>query len=130
MNPISTLFAQSGQQNSQPALVHADFSMTHDHVTDTVKRIATKLEQAGVSHGSIVGLRIRPEIEALFTLAVMQLGATSLHASEVVVDGYSEHMDLLCTDDEFVRSSGPSRLLVDLNFILNSHYFFIQKTIL
>jgi acyl-coenzyme A synthetase/AMP-(fatty) acid ligase len=117
MNPISTLFAQSGQQNSQPALVHADFSMTHDHVTDTVKRIATKLEQSGVSHGSIVGLRIRPEIEALFTLAVMQLGATSLHASEVVVDGYSEHMDLLCTDDEFVRSSSPSRLLVDLDFI-------------
>jgi acyl-coenzyme A synthetase/AMP-(fatty) acid ligase len=117
MNPISTLFAQSGQQSTQPALVHADFSMTYEQLTDTVKRIATRLEQAGVRHGSIVGLRIRPEIEALFTLAVMQLGATSLHASEVVVDGYSEHIDLLCTDDEFVRASGPSSLNVNLDFI-------------
>jgi acyl-coenzyme A synthetase/AMP-(fatty) acid ligase len=117
VNPVERFFASAVATPDAPAIVSLGGTLKFGDVADTVRRMASKLEQSGVRPGSVVGVNARPEIEAVATLALMQLGAVSMHVSETILRGYRDSIDLVVSDS-FTRGAGDLPLIeVSLEFV-------------
>lgn len=117
MNPIDRFFASAEKTPDAPAIISAGGTLKFSDVVDTVRRMANKLEQSGVSKGSVVGVSARPEMEAVVTLALMQLGAVSMRVSETILRGYRDSIDLVLSDD-IARGAGDLPVIdLSIDFI-------------
>lgn len=117
MNPVERFFASADNAPNSPAIVSASGTLNYGDVADTVRRLAAKLEQSGVRKGSVVGLNARPELEAVTTLALLQLGAVSMHVTETILRGYRDSIDFLVSDS-FTRGAGDLPVIeMSLDFV-------------
>jgi len=105
VNPVEQFFASAAASPETPAIVGPGGTLKFGDVADTVRRMASKFEQSGVRHGSGVGVNARPEMEAVATLALMQLGAVSMRVSETILRGYRDSIDIVLSDD-MARGAG------------------------
>lgn len=117
MNPTQTFFELALQQPQKPAIANPQFEMSYADAADTVRRIAQKLRSHGVQQSTVVALKLRPELETLFTIAVMQLGAVSLHATKIVLREYGKFVNVCVTDDPTLLQAGVATTLVDEDYI-------------
>ncbi len=116
-NPIALMLERAAAHPDADAIVSVALTMTYGQLADGVRRAAARLRALGVRPGHVVGVRARPEWEALLTLAVLHEGAATLHASEAVVASYGAHLDVLLSDQP-VGSGGAVRVIpVDPAFI-------------
>ena len=97
-NPISQVLEQADSNPDGLAIVSSSVSMSYRDLASAVRRTAARLRQSGVRPGQVVGIRARPEWEAVLTLALMHEGAASLHASAAVLRGYASHIDVVLTE--------------------------------
>ncbi len=117
MNPIDRFFASAAKSPDAPAIVSAGGTLKFGDVADTVQRMANKLAQSGVGKGSVVGVSARAEMNAVVTLALLQLGAVSMHVSETILRGYRDSIDLVVSDT-FTRGAGDLPLIeLSLEFV-------------
>ena len=117
MNPVERFFVSAEATPDAPAIVSRGGTLKFGDVADTVRRMASKLEQSGVSQGSVVGVNARPEMEAVATLALMQLGAVSMRVSETILRGYRDSIDLVLSDT-MARGAGDLPVIdLSLEFV-------------
>jgi acyl-coenzyme A synthetase/AMP-(fatty) acid ligase len=117
VNPVERFFASAEAAPDAPAIVSRGGTLKFGDVADTVRRMASKLEQSGVSQGSVVGVNARPEMEAVATLALMQLGAVSMRVSETILRGYRDSIDLVLSDT-MARGAGDLPVIdLSLEFV-------------
>jgi acyl-coenzyme A synthetase/AMP-(fatty) acid ligase len=117
VNPVERFFANSAATPETPAIVSAGGTLKFGDVADTVRRMANKLAQSGVGKGSVVGVSARPEMEAVATLALMQLGAVSMRVTEPILRGYRESIDVVVADS-MARGAGDLPVIdLSLEFV-------------
>lgn len=97
-HPARVLMQHAADRPNDPAIVSPDLSMTYGELAEAVRRVAARLRSLGVRPGHVVGIRARPEWEAVLALAVLHEGACSLHASEPVIAAYGDRLDRLLLD--------------------------------
>lgn len=88
------------------AIVSPSVTMSYGDLAAAVRRTAAGLRKSGVKPGQIVGVRARPEWEAVLTLAIMHEAAVSLHASRPVLQAYAPHIDLVLTEGSLSGEAG------------------------
>ena len=116
-NPIALMLERAATHSNDDAIVSVALRMTYGQLADGVRRAAARLRALGVRPGHVVGVRARPEWEALLTLAVLHEGAASLHASESVVAAYGAQIDVLLSDQPVGSGGGVRVIPVDPLFI-------------
>ena len=117
MNPVSRFFEHAGRTPDAPAFVADTVSLTAGALADTVRRTAGRLRIAGVKAGDVVGVATRPELDAVLILALMQLGATSLRATEPIARNYADHIDRIIADDLFRGAGTTPVITIDAQFV-------------
>jgi acyl-coenzyme A synthetase/AMP-(fatty) acid ligase len=117
MNPVARFFQRAEHAPESPAVVSVGGTLKFGDIADTVRRMASKLEQSGVRQGSVVGVNARPEMEAVAMLALLQLGAVSMRVSETILRGYRDSIDLVLSDG-MVRGAGDLPVVeLSLDFV-------------
>lgn len=97
-HPAHVLAHHAAEHPHDPAIVSSGLTMTYGELADAVRRVAARLRSLGVRPGQIVGIRARPEWEAVLALAVLHEGACSLHASDPVLSAYGDTLDHVLLD--------------------------------
>lgn len=97
-HPAHVLAQHAAEHPHDPAIVSSDLTMTYGELADAVRRVAARLRSLGVRPGQVVGIRARPEWEAVLALAVLHEGACSLHASDAVLAAYGDQLDHVLLD--------------------------------
>jgi acyl-coenzyme A synthetase/AMP-(fatty) acid ligase len=116
MNPVVRFFECADRTPDALAVAGVDASFTFGEMADSVRRVAAKFAQQGIRAGSIVGVNLRPEVETVATLALLQVGAVSLRVTEPIMRGYAGDIDVLVTH-EVIRGAGSTRtVMVDTGF--------------
>ena len=78
VNLVEQVFRWSTEQADKPAISSPSLTFRFGELEGLVRRMANRLRQRGIGPGSVIGLSALPEIEAVVTVALMQLGATSM----------------------------------------------------
>lgn len=115
--PVERVLEWGAARPDDDAIVSVALRMTYAQLADGVRRSAARLRALGVRSGQVVGIRARPEWEALLTLAAWHEGATTLHASDAVLAGYGRHVDLVLSDQPTGVAAGVRVIAVDQPFI-------------
>jgi acyl-coenzyme A synthetase/AMP-(fatty) acid ligase len=97
-HPARVLAHHAAEHPTDPAIVSLGFVMTYGELADAVRRVAARLRSLGIRPGQVVGIRARPEWEAVLALAVLHEGACSLHASDAVLAAYGDRLDHVLLD--------------------------------
>ena len=80
---------------------------------DTVKRVAAKLRAQGLRPNQVVGLKLEPEMQAVFVAAVMHEAAVSLSATKSILENYSGDIDLVVTNSTEWQALAKNLIVVD-----------------
>ena len=91
--------------------------MTYRDLVGSVRLIAAKLRQFGVTKSKIVGISLRPEFETVVSLALLQLGAVSLTSSPSILRSYKNQIDFLITGEIQIGFSPSRQLVIDSAFL-------------
>jgi acyl-coenzyme A synthetase/AMP-(fatty) acid ligase len=100
VNPINRLFASADASPDAIAICSPAYSTTFTDLATSVRIFSSALKGAGIKAGQVVGVACRPEIECVIALALMQIGAISLTATQQVLRAYKDRIDFVITDDE------------------------------
>ena len=117
VNPIRDMFSWVDASPQALAVKSIRLEMTYSDFADTVRRVATKLRQVGLKPGQVVGLRLQPELQAVFVAAVMHEGAVSFAAKANNVQAYLHSIDLLITDDPRFEAGHPNRQVISPDWL-------------
>lgn len=117
VNPVSLFFDQAATSPENLSLVSNGLTLRAGELSDTVKRFGARLRLEGVNAGDVVGVATRPETHAILTLALMQLGATSLHITESIARAYADDVDRIIADDLFRGAGSTPVIMVDGEFL-------------
>ena len=117
MNPLTKFWSLAESQPDSLALASTSVQMTYRDLAENIARFAGALSKQGVTKGSVVAIRLQPELEAVLILAVTQLGAVSLSASKLILESYSDHIDFLVTGEVTQLSRVKSRIVIDQDFM-------------
>jgi long-chain acyl-CoA synthetase len=113
VNPIQDVMSWAERTPDALAIKSVRLEMTYSVFADTVRRIAAKLRASGVRPGDVVGLRMAPELQAVFVAAVMHEAAVSFAAKTSNVASRREQIHHIFTDDQLFESANPTRQLVN-----------------
>ena len=102
------------------ALKSTRLEMSYSVFADTVRRVAAKLRQSGVRPGDIVGLRLEPELQAVFIAAVLHEGAVSFAAKQSNVQAYRAQINHVFTDNQLFEAGNPKRQLVTQDWLAST----------
>ena len=129
-NPIKEIFSFAESRPEQPAIVGARLNLNYKTFASTVKRFAAKLRSEGLRPGHVVGLRLRPELQAVAVAAVMHEGAISFAATSNIVESYSDSIDFVITDNTNWLSTKREVISVTADWIASLGSINIQVEIL
>ena len=116
-NPIESFYESSQVTPNRTALLSSKVNLNFLQLKRISQQAAQKLKTLGIQHGDVVGLRCQPEITVVLSLALLQIGATSLAINAKVMENYRELIDFLLID-EFIPSLSHSNLInVDQDFV-------------
>ena len=116
MNPVTRFFEHAETSPDALAVAGNGVAFTYGSLADSVGRFAAKFAQQGIRTGSIVGVNVRPEVETVTILALMQVGAVSIRVTEPILRGYPGEFDVLVVHEN-VRGAGTTRtVMVDAQF--------------
>lgn len=118
-NPIQNVLSFARQSPAASAIVSRDVSISYRDLTDLFTRMATILTQKGVGPNSIVAIVARPELEAVISLAVMQLGATSFSGAPSILRAYESHIDFVVSD-HIVLNTTIDSIVIDSDTLITS----------
>ena len=120
VNPVRDIFSWAETAPQALAFKSTRLEMTYSVFAETVRRVAAKLRQSGLKPGDVVGLRLAPELQAVFIAAVMHEGAVSFAAKKSNVEAYRNHIQHLLTDDMQFAPSQPSRQLISPEWLAST----------
>ncbi len=98
-NPIDSIFAFAETRPERSAIVGAKLNLNYKTFASTVKRFAAKLRSEGLRPGNVVGLRLRPELQAIAVAAVMHEGAISFAATSSILESHNKSIDFVITEE-------------------------------
>lgn len=117
MNPISSFFRHASNNPGAAAVASPNLEISNANFVESIRYFAASFSKKGIAKGSIVGVSAKPEIECVVTLALMQLGAISLTATEAVLREYRSKIDRLVTDTTGINFPEGRKILVDQTFM-------------
>ena len=117
VNPVSRLFEHAERTPDAVAIAGANLTLTFGSLADNVRRVSGLLARRGVTAGSVVTVQTRVEMETIVILALMQLGAVSLRATEPVLRGYASSVDVLLADGLVRGAGGLTQIDIDAAFV-------------
>ena len=98
LNPIKQILDKAQANPDHLTLFSHRLKMDSQTFVDTVKRVAAKLRSAGLKPGQVVGLKLEPEMQAVFVAAVMHEAAVSFAATRTIVESYSNDIDFVISN--------------------------------
>ncbi|HLP23709.1 MAG TPA: class I adenylate-forming enzyme family protein [Microbacteriaceae bacterium] len=98
MNLVERFFAVAADDPHRVALATLHRTVTYGELSDTVRRVSAKLIRAGLKSGDVAAVSVRPELEPVFILALMQLGVTSFTATRRTLEAAGERVDCVIAE--------------------------------
>lgn len=117
VNPIRDMFSWVDDSPQALAIKSVRLEMTYGDFAESVRRVAAKLRQVGLKPGQVVGLRLQPELQAVFIAAVLHEGAVSFAAKASNVQAYLPSIDLLITDNPMFEGGHPNRQIISQDWL-------------
>ena len=116
-NPIELFFNQAEKTPEGLALVSPRTTLTYNQLQRLSRQVARKFKQLGIRAGDTVGVQCQPEISVVVWLALMQIGATSLHANSTNSSVFSEFIDFVVVDDPMSKIKSNNLIPIDADFL-------------
>ncbi len=116
-NPVAQIIAHAEAQPEQVALFSNRMQMSYATFLDTVKRVAAKLRGAGVRPGNVVGLKLDPEIQAVFIAAVLHEAAVSFAATKNIIESYAQDIDFVISSTRDWQSTAKNLIVIDSDWL-------------
>ena len=113
MNPLTKFWSLAKSQPDSLALVSTSVQMNYRDLGENIARFAGVLKREGVQKGSVVAIRLQPELEAVVILAATQIGAVTLSASKIILENYRDYIDFLVCEDPLQHFKENQRILVN-----------------
>ncbi|MFM6968243.1 MAG: class I adenylate-forming enzyme family protein [Microbacteriaceae bacterium] len=116
MNPLDPFFDHARAQPDAIALSSPRTTLTFAQLADSVARFASQFQAKGVRRGSVVGVALPAEADAVAILAIQMLGAVSLRITEPIAKAYGDHIDMVVTDGLVRGAATKPTITVDAAF--------------
>ncbi|MEN9740774.1 MAG: hypothetical protein RLZ72_1040, partial [Actinomycetota bacterium] len=117
MNPVERFFEHAERTPDALAVAGTTAPFTYGELADTVRRTAGVLARNGVGPGTVAAVNCRVEMETVLILALSQLGAVSLRATEPVLRGYADNIDVIVADGLMRGAGSIRRIELDGKFV-------------
>ena len=117
LNPIGQFYFHASEAPDNLALVSQRLSLNYRQLKGLAQQTARKLSQQGIGPGDVVGVKCQPEVTIVIWLALMQLGATSLHVTSNTILAISQYLDFVVVDDSFARIAHKNLITLTPNFL-------------
>jgi long-chain acyl-CoA synthetase len=115
-NPIELIFQQASKLPSNPALVSPRLTLSYKQLVRLSKQTAQRLARLGIERGQVVGVQCQPETTVVVWLALLQLGAVSLHVTTETVKSRGGDLDFVVVDDNFSRLAHKNLITLTADF--------------
>lgn len=99
MNPVEKFFKNAEDAPKNLAVVAAEYQSTYADLAKITKILASAFESEGVVKGSRVAVMTLAELEIPISLALLQLGAISLHGGISVLTAYGRDIDFIISSE-------------------------------
>lgn len=116
-NPIELFFNQAEKSPESLALVSPRTTLTYNQLQRLSRQLAQKLSKFKINPGDTVGVQCQPEITVLVCLALMQMGATSVHINPVTSVAFGEFLDFVIVDDEMSKIKSKNLIVISADFL-------------
>jgi acyl-coenzyme A synthetase/AMP-(fatty) acid ligase len=116
-NPIELFFDQAEKNPESLALVSPRTTLTYNQLQRLSRQLAQKLTKSGISLGDTVGVQCQPEITVLVCLALMQLGAPSVHINAVTSAAFGGFLDFVVVDDPMAKIKSKNLIIIGTDFL-------------
>lgn len=115
-NPIDIFIRQATETPDQLALISLRSRLTYKQLHRICSQTARKLSKLGIKSGDVVGVQGQPEITVVLWLALMQLGAASLHVNTNTLRAFEEHGDFVIVDNGFTKLRHKNLITIEPDF--------------
>lgn len=115
-NPIELFWLQASKAPASPALISPRLSFSYRQLERLSKQTAQKFTRLGIQSGQVVGVQCQPETTVVVWLALLQLGAVSLHVNSEIAKSRGKDLDFVVVDDNFSRLSHKNLVTLTADF--------------
>lgn len=117
MHPIEQIYGRALQSPSHIAFASRSLQLSSSELVDLAQRLAARLKQLGVARGSVVGIRASPEVEAIATLSILQLGGISMSRPATGWSELRKRIDLVVVTEHDFDFPLSKQVVIDGTFV-------------
>jgi acyl-coenzyme A synthetase/AMP-(fatty) acid ligase len=116
-NPIELFFNQAERNPEGLALASPRTTLTFKMLERFSRQMARKLTRLGIRPGETVGVNCQPETMVIVWLALLQIGATTLHVNASISIQFGESIGAVIVDDSLTKIKHNRLMTIDSDFL-------------